>query len=266
MDKIFDFGKNWINFSKNIDEERIELAINSFTSLIDIDFKKKSFFDVGCGSGLSSLVALRLGAKVFAIDSDAYSIISTTNLLKKFSRNKNYKIEQKSILDEEFIRKVKKFDVVYSWGVLHHTGEMWRALENCSLKVKKKGKLVLAIYNDQGGASKRWHYIKKIYVSSPKIIKFFLVGFFFLYFEIRSFLIKLLRFQNPFPFDDWKNKKKNRGMSVIHDLIDWVGGYPFEYSKPEKIFIFLKKKGFILDNLKTNAGGHGCNEYVFTKN
>ena len=134
MNKTFDFGKNWINFSKNIDEERIELATKSFTSLIDIDFKKKSFFDVGCGSGLSSLVALRLGAKVLAIDSDAYSIISTTNLLKKFSPNKNYKIEQKSILDDKFLRKVRKFDVVYSWGVLHHTGEMWQALENCSLK------------------------------------------------------------------------------------------------------------------------------------
>ena len=173
MSKIFDFGKNWINFSKSINEERIELATNSFTNLSDIDFEKKSFFDVWCGSGLSALVALRLGAEVLAIDSDAYSIESTKNLLKKFSRNNNYKIEQKSILDQKFLRKIKKFDVVYSWGVLHHTGEMWKALENCSLKVKKKGKLVLAIYNDQGGASKRWHLIKKIYVSSPKIVKFF---------------------------------------------------------------------------------------------
>ena len=266
MSRAFDFGKNWINFSKNIDEKRIELATSSFTKLIDFDLKNKSFFDVGCGSGLSSLVALRLGAKVFAIDNDGYSIISTTNLLKKFSLNKNYKIEKKSILDDRFIRKVKKFDVVYSWGVLHHTGDMWKALENCSLKVKKKGKLVLAIYNDQGGASKRWYIIKKIYVSSPKVIRFLLVLFFFIFFEIRSFMIKILRFQNPFSFDDWKNKKKNRGMSVIHDLIDWVGGYPFEYSKPEEIFNFIKKKGFSLDNLKTNAGGHGCNEYVFTKN
>ena len=35
-------------------------------------------------------------------------------------------------------------------------------------------------------------------------------------------------------------------MSVVHDLIDWIGGYPFEYSKPEKIFIFLKKKALFL--------------------
>ena len=266
MTKVFDFGKNWINFSKNIDEKRIELATNSLTNLIGIDVKNKSFFDVGCGSGLSSLVALRLGAKVFAIDNDGYSIIATSNLLKKFSQNKNYEIKQQSILDEDFLKNVKKFDIVYSWGVLHHTGKMWKALENCSLKVKKKGKLVLAIYNDQGGASRRWYLIKKIYVSSPKIIRFLLIVFFFIFFETRAFLIKLLRFQNPFPFSDWKNKKKNRGMSVVHDLIDWIGGYPFEYSKPEKIFIFLKKKGFILDNLRTNAGGHGCNEYVFTKN
>ena len=266
MSKVFNFGKNWINFSKFIDENRIELATNSLTNLIDVDLKNKSFFDVGCGSGLSSLVALRLGAKVVAIDNDENSIISTTNLFNKFSLNKNYTIKKESILDEKFLRKLKKFDVVYSWGVLHHTGEMWKALENCSLKVKKKGKLVLAIYNDQGGASKRWHLIKKIYVSSPKIIKFLLIAFFFIFFETRSFIIKLLRFQNPLPFNDWKNKKKNRGMSVIHDLVDWVGGYPFEYSKPEEIFNFIKKRGFSLDNLKTNAGGHGCNEYVFTKN
>jgi len=263
MSKKFDFGKNWFKFSKLVDEQRIESAEHSLKKIININLKNKTFFDVGCGSGLFSLAALNLGANVTAIDVDKYSTQTTKNLIKKFYKGNNYKIINESILNEMFLKKIKNFDIVYSWGVLHHTGKMWEAIKICANKVKPGGKLVIAIYNDQGGASKRWLKIKQIYVSSPKIVRIFLISFFFLFFETRNFLIRLIRFQNPFPFEDWK--KKERGMSSFYDLIDWIGGYPFEYSKPEDIFRFLKDKKFILDNLKTCAGGHGCNEFVFTK-
>jgi 2-polyprenyl-6-hydroxyphenyl methylase/3-demethylubiquinone-9 3-methyltransferase len=66
------------------------------------------------------------------------------------------------------------------------------------------------------------------------------------------------------PGASWSNKR--RGMSAWHDVIDWVGGYPFQVSKPEEVFNFFRKEGFYLNKLKTCAGGHGCNEYVFIRN
>lgn len=78
-------------------------------------------------------------------------------------------------------------------------------------------------------------------------------------------VVRAYQGQNPLPFKAWDDKKKNRGMSVWHDLVDWVGGYPFEVAKPEEIFDFYRTKGFTLVRLKTCGGGLGCNEYVFIK-
>ena len=52
-------------------------------------------------------------------------------------------------------------------------------------------------------------------------------------------------------------------MSAKHDLIDWVGGYPFEVASPEEVFRRIHPLGFELRHLKTCGGGLGCNEYVF---
>ena len=54
-------------------------------------------------------------------------------------------------------------------------------------------------------------------------------------------------------------------MSFWQDLIDWVGGYPFEVSTPEQIFDFYRARGFTLPRLHTCGGSLGCNEFVFRK-
>jgi hypothetical protein len=54
-------------------------------------------------------------------------------------------------------------------------------------------------------------------------------------------------------------------MSPWRDLIDWVGGYPFEVAKPEAILDFYLRRGFTLKRLVTCGGSLGCNEYVFVR-
>lgn len=215
---------------------------------------------------LFSLAARRLGAKVRSFDYDPQSV-ACTNELKRlyFKEDTNWIVEEGNVLDDNYINSLGQYDVVYSWGVLHHTGQMWQALANVEELVKKGGYLFIAIYNDQGGASNRWLKIKKSYNKSPKFIRMILVFGVGLFFESRSAVIRLVRLQNPLPFNDWKQKKKERGMSVWVDLVDWVGGYPFEVAKPEEIFQFYRERGFVLEKLKTCSGGHGCNEYLFTK-
>lgn len=263
----FAFGKNWRNFLALLDEARIGAAAKSLREMLEVaDLKGKRFLDVGSGSGLFSLAARRLDAAVCSFDADPESVGCTQELKRRyFNEDPGWNITHGSILDDGFARSLGRHDVVYAWGVLHHTGEMWQAMENTCEAVAPAGKLFIAIYNDQGGASRRWRNIKRLYNRSPGWLRFLLTLAVGVFWETRSAMIRLVRRQNPLPFQAWREKRKARGMSVWHDLVDWVGGHPFEFARPEEVFDFCKARGFRLLKLKTCGGGHGCNEYVFEK-
>jgi 2-polyprenyl-6-hydroxyphenyl methylase/3-demethylubiquinone-9 3-methyltransferase len=262
---LFDFGKNWTRFLSIINENRIIQAENSLKQMLELrDLNGKSFLDIGSGSGLFSLAARRLGAKVFSFDSDPLSVACGLELKRRyFPGDENWTIEKGDVLDVSYLTSLGQFDAAYSWGVLHHTGAMWQALENVIPLVAQKGKLAISIYNDQGKTSLRWAALKKFYNQSPKSLRMAIVLTVATLWFIHSAWGRLIHFQNPLPFKEWAESKKDRGMSVWHDLVDWVGGYPFEVAKPEAIFDFYRKKGFCLVKLKTSWGG--CNEFVFKR-
>lgn len=263
----FAFGENWTRFLSAVDEERIGEAEKSLRAMLEVDdLNGKRLLDAGSGSGLFSLAARRLGAQVVSFDFDRQSVACTDEMKNRFRPGDDeWTSLQGSVLDPSFLGSLGEFDVVYSWGVLHHTGDMWRAMENVAPLVAPGGRLFIAIYNDQGGSSRRWKTVKKAYRRSPKPIRWLLVVAMGAFFELRSALIRAIRLQNPLPFNDWKMRKTRRGMSVWHDLVDWVGGYPFEVARPEEVFDFYRRKGFRMTKLKTCGGGQGCNEFVFEK-
>ncbi|MEO7660637.1 MAG: class I SAM-dependent methyltransferase, partial [Pyrinomonadaceae bacterium] len=155
----FEFGKNWTAFLSILDDERIANAEDSLKEMLECsDLQGRSFLDIGSGSGLFSLAARRLGARVHSFDFDSNSFACTKELRNRyFPDDKNWRVEQGSALDADYLASLGKFDIVYSWGVLHHTGEMWRALENAAIPTREGGKLFIAIYNDTGSQTRRWH-------------------------------------------------------------------------------------------------------------
>jgi 2-polyprenyl-6-hydroxyphenyl methylase/3-demethylubiquinone-9 3-methyltransferase len=206
-----------------------------------------------------------LGARVHSFDYDPNSVGCTQELKRRyFPDDAQWIIEPGSALDADYITSLGKFDVVYSWGVLHHTGNMWTALANAAIPVASRGKLFVAIYNNQGTASIRWTKVKRTYNRLPKGLRFLLVWPSFWVLNWRPLVKDTLRLRPLYSIRNYG--KDGRGMSFWQDLVDWVGGYPFEVATPEQIFDFYRERGFGLTRLRTAGGSLGCNEFVFQKN
>lgn len=251
--KMFNFGKNWIEYSKIVKEENLEIMKESLINLIGLEnIKGKTFLDIGCGSGLFSIAAKKLGAKeVIGIDILPDSIKSSEENKERFNVQDVY-FKQLSILDNQ-IKTLGKFNVVYAWGSLHHTGNMRKAIENAAYCVENNGLLVLAIYNKHW-TSWIWRKIKYLYNISPKFIRALMIFIFYYIILIAKFAVTR---KNPF--------RMRRGMEFYYNVVDWLGGYPYEYADKDEMVDFVNKYGFKLVKFNKANVPTGCNEFVFIK-
>ncbi len=248
----FQFGRNWQIYLKENSLKGLDLSIQSIKAMLSLDnLSGKSFLDIGSGSGLSSLAAHRLGAKVHSFDYDLQSV-ECTKQLSLSENSEDWTLQQGSVLDSEFMDSLGQFDIVYSWGALHHTGEMWSALNASMNRVANDGLFFVALYNKHW-TSPLWWWIKKAYVLSPSFVQ----SVFYLFFRI---VITLkLRLSGA------RTTDLDRGMILKTDIIDWIGGFPYEYASTDDVIKFAHKKGFVLEKQSPCSGWTGCNEFVFRK-
>jgi 2-polyprenyl-6-hydroxyphenyl methylase/3-demethylubiquinone-9 3-methyltransferase len=264
----FGFGENWSRFAAELPPARIETAKASLVEMLERDdLEGATFLDVGSGSGLFSLSAALIGAQcVHSLDYDPDSVATTASLHARYAPDADWHVEQASALDAEHMESLGEWDIVYSWGVLHHTGDMWTAMTNTCARVAPNGRLFISIYNDQGAASRIWTTIKRTYNRLPRALRTPYAVAVMAPSELSTLLRKTLRGRPQEYFREWRSRGEyDRGMSRWHDLIDWVGGYPFEVATPEEIIDFCRERGFTLRRLRTVGGGYGCNEFVFER-
>lgn len=263
----FEFGKNWSQFLATLNPERIAQAEQSLRDMLGVDsLEGKSFLDVGCGSGLFSLAAHRLGARVLSFDYDPQSVACARELHRRFApETDRWTIEEGSALDAAYVQSLGTFDVVYSWGVLHHTGDMWSGLANVWPQVAENGLLFIALYNDTGTQAQRWRTLKRIYNQLPRPLQAPYAAAVSAPGELKGVLKGVLAGKPLQQFRLWSGYSNRRGMSYWHDIIDWVGGYPYEVATPDEIFDYYDARGFRLVKLHTGGVGLGCNEFVFRR-
>jgi SAM-dependent methyltransferase len=264
----FAFGENWRRYLQSINDDRIALADESLRTVLETStLSGKRFLDIGSGSGLFSLAARRLGARVRSFDYDHESVACTAALRNQyFPHDPEWIVERGSVLDEPYLAKLGTFDVVYSWGVLHQTGDMWQALEYVHRLVAPGGRLVIAIYNDAGGQTARWKWIKRTYNLMPRFLRIPFAIAVTVPSELRAAAGACVRLRPREYIESWtRYGETKRGMCRSTDIIDWVGGYPYEVAKPDTIFDFYRARGFELVKLKCSSGPLGCNEYAFVR-
>jgi len=254
--KRFAFGLNWQKYLVDLSEMEIANASASLLANLGVEsLRGKTFLDVGSGSGLSSLAAHRAGARVVSFDFDPRSVACTTELrARSGATDSEWRVLRGSILDPPFLVSLGQFDVVYSWGVLHHTGAMWPALDHTLALVGARGQLYIALYNDQGVVSCYWTMVKKIYNRS-RIGAFTMLTMHAPYFAAARVFGNLVRAVRGTPRDE-------RGMKFWRDVVDWVGGYPFEVAGLQEVATYLEGNKFALERVRSVGRRSGCNEWV----
>jgi SAM-dependent methyltransferase len=272
----FAFGKNWLDYASKIDWQRIAQAEDDLIRLNNGQrFDGKTFLDIGCGSGLHALAAIRLGAKsVLCIDIDPDSVAATNKTLAEFAKGTPTIVEVISVFDLDPVA-LGRFDIVYSWGVLHHTGDMYRAIACAAEMVAPGGDFIIALYKKTPFCG-IWRGIKKAYSSAPPTTQRRMMA---LYLWIKHGFWRLRNFELWFRGKPRLDLKKHiaeygtrRGMDYYNDAHDWLGGYPYESITPDQCFSFFTKLGFesVYSNIQPQSRlnglfGSGCDEYAFRR-
>ncbi|HYW52274.1 MAG TPA: class I SAM-dependent methyltransferase [Gemmatimonadaceae bacterium] len=252
----FGFGRNWLDYQTSIDQQRFAMARTD----IELWLGQKSLsdcrvLDIGSGSGIHSCCMHQMGAKeLVSFDYDANSVAATRELHARSGAPSSWQVTQGSVLDPSFLESLGTFDLVYSWGVLHHTGQMWQAIANAATRVKPGGRFFISIYakGPQFPADlalkQRYHQAS---LSGKRRMEFEWIA--------ERYEHRARHGEVP---EGWWTEGCERGMDPYYDLVDWLGGLPYEVATLHELTDALRRSGIETRRARECPGDGGCHILV----
>jgi 2-polyprenyl-3-methyl-5-hydroxy-6-metoxy-1,4-benzoquinol methylase len=252
----FGFGQNWLDYQSSIDQTRILAArtdIEQWLGTTSLDGLR--VLDIGSGSGLHSYCMHAMGAReLVSFDYDENSVRATKEFHAKAGAPSSWSVLHGSVLDGEFLARLGTFDLVYSWGVLHHTGQMWQAIRNASALVRPNGTLFISIYAkgpeypDHLALKQRYHHAS---LSAKRRMEFEWI--------MERYELRARTGQVP---SDWWTEGRERGMDSYCDLVDWLGGLPYEVATLRELTTALRELDITTTRSRECPGDGGCHILV----
>jgi len=267
----FAFGENWAGYATKVTVAEIAEAERGLLRLLGpAGLASQRFLDLGCGSGLHAAAALRRGAReVVAVDLDPESVRTAQELLGRYApEGAAYRVLPGDVFDIG-PGSFGVFDIVYSWGVLHHTGNLERALASAAALVGPNGRLVVALYR-RTWLDAFWRVEKRWYAHASEKSQA----------RARSVYVALFRLRMAAlgkSFTEYvSGYSSNRGMDYFHDLHDWMGGWPYEAIEPAEVAQLMASHGLEPELVPARPAGKrsgrplgvfgsGCDEYVYRR-
>lgn len=259
----FEFGKNWSEYiAQHFSEERLAQSREHLLQFLGLErLDGRTFLDIGCGSGLHSLAAFQLGAaRVVSFDYDPDSV-ATTRMLHEYAGAPDYwTVQQGSVLDREFMEGLGEADIVYSWGVLHHTGDVWTAFENACACIAEGGLFYVALYSAnmyQNPSPEYWLDKKQRYLRAGPLERRWMEVVYVWHDLLGGRITKI-----PKLIRKIRGYDEQRGMTWYTEVKDWLGGWPMEFCWDEDVTKRAGQLGLEQARIQT---GEGNTEFLFVK-
>lgn len=262
-DRRFEFGKNWQDFiDRHYSQELVDVSKRHILEFLKHrDLAGLRVLDIGCGSGLHSMAMFQAGAaSIDSFDYDPASVAATQMLHRKAGAPARWTIQQASVLDDAFMASLPTYDLVYSWGVLHHTGEVWKAIDLAASRVVPGGLFYIALYSadvQKDPSPEFWLEVKQRYVNSGWVTRRRMDWWY-----VWRFMMHRNPARIPVVLKRMRDHSKTRGMKMFTDIRDWLGGWPMEFVWDAEAVTFVENRGF---RLKEIATGQANTEFLFER-